>query len=53
MAITIKAAAWLNRLAKFKEVRKTGLINEKRTAKTIRPIIAGSDPMSPLLTFRR
>ena len=53
IANTIKVAAWLNRLAKFKAVKNTGLITEKSTASTIRPSIAGSDPISPLLIFNR
>ena len=50
IAITITAAAWVIRLAKFPGVKNTLDIDPKTKHSTTRPRIAGNEPMSPAFT---
>ena len=50
MAMTITAAAWVMRFAKFPGVRKTLDIDPNTRHKTINPKTAGNEPMSPAFT---
>ncbi len=53
IAISVTAAPWVNRLAKFPAVRKLGRRMEKNAQSTTNPSTAGREPMSPPRTRAR